>query len=97
MLASAGEDGTLQLWDVATRKPVGSPQAVEPNAYVAAVFTPDGARLYAVCRATARAALGDLAGGLEATRLPRRWARAERARVEDALPGRPYRAVCHGG
>ena len=97
MLLSAGADGTLQLWDVASRKPVGSPQMVEPNSYVAAVFAPDGQRVFAVSAGT---------HGLRWEVSPEAWkqhacavaGRELSAREwSDALPGRPYRAICHGG
>ena len=88
-LLSAGEDGTLQLWDVASRKPVGSPQPVEPNSYVAAVFAPDSKRVFAVSAGTA---------GLRWEISPEAWkqhacavaGRELSAREwSDALPGRP--------
>jgi hypothetical protein len=34
--------------DVETQEPIGSPLAVEPDTFVSAAFSPDGARLYAV-------------------------------------------------
>jgi WD40 repeat protein len=97
MLLSSGADGTLQLWDVASRKPVGSPQTVEPNSYVAAVFAPDGKRVFAVSEGP---------HGVRWEVSPEVWkqhacavaGRELSAREwSDALPGRPYRAVCHGG
>ncbi len=96
-LLSAGADGTVQLWDVAGRKPVGSPQMVEPNSYVSAVFAPDGRRVFAVSAGRV---------GLRWEVSPEAWkqhacavAGRELSASEwsDALPGRPYRAVCHGG
>jgi WD40 repeat protein len=96
-LLSAGADGTLQLWDVASRKPIGSPQTVEPNSYVAAVFAPDGNTVFAVSAGRS---------GVRWEVSPQIWkqhacavAGRELSAVEwsDALPGRPYRAVCHGG
>ena len=95
--ARAVADGTVQLWDVAGRKPVGSPQMVEPNSYVSAVFAPDGRRVFAVSAGRV---------GLRWEVSPEAWkqhacavAGRELSASEwsDALPGRPYRAVCHGG
>ena len=47
-LATASEDGTVVLWDVAARKPVGSPLTVRRQPLVSAAFTPDGSHLFAV-------------------------------------------------
>ena len=96
-LLSAGADGTVQLWDVASHKPIGSPQSVRPNSFVAAVFTPDGRRVFAV---------SDARTGVRWEVSPEVWkahacavaGREPSAREwGDALPGRPYRAVCRGG
>ena len=57
MLATAAGDGTVQLWDVATQKAIGPAVVVEPDAYLAAAFSPDGSQLFAVERAS-RAASG---------------------------------------
>ena len=97
-LVTGASDGTLQLWDLASRKPVGSTQAVDPpNGYISAVFAPDGKRAFAV---------SDGRAGVRWEVSPEVWkqhacAVAGRELSErewsDALPGRPYEAVCHGG
>ena len=96
-LLSGGTDGTLQLWDVASRKPLGSPQPVQPNHYIAAVFAPDGQRVFAV---------SDGRFGVRWTVSPEVWKQHACAVAgrelsvrewSDARPGRPYRAACDGG
>ena len=41
LLASAGEDGTVQLWDVASRKPVGEPLTGHQGPVLDVAFAPD--------------------------------------------------------
>lgn len=96
-LATAGQDGSIELTDMKTRSAVGSPLSVEPQDFVAAALSPDGRHLFAL--ATNRVALRwDLSvqawkqqacrvAGRELTR--REW--------DDALPGAPYRTVCRPG
>jgi WD40 repeat protein/DNA-binding SARP family transcriptional activator len=95
-LLTGGVAGTLQLWDLGTRKPIGSLQTVEPNGYIAAAFAPDGKRVFAV---------SDGRFGLDWDVSPEDW-KQHACRVagreltpaewRDALPSRPYKAVCHG-
>jgi WD40 repeat protein len=95
-LATSSADGTVLLWDVATRKPIGSPVVVERDSYVAAAMSRDGAHLYALPATTRgiRLALSPKAWKQQACTIAgreltaREWA--------DALPGRPYRPVCGG-
>ena len=42
LLASAGEDGTVQLWDVASREPVGEPLTGHKGPVLDVAFAPDG-------------------------------------------------------
>jgi WD40 repeat protein len=93
-LLSAGADGTLQLWDVASRKPIGSPQPVEPNSYVAAVFAPDGKRVFGVSagRSAVRWEVSPDVWKQHACAVAGRELSA--SEWSDAVPGRPYRAVC---
>jgi WD40 repeat protein len=93
-LATAGADGTIALWDVATRKPIGTPVTVEPDSNITAAFSPDGSHLFAVSTS------GE---GVRLDTSPESWKRRAcliagrdlTAREwEDALPDRPYEAVC---
>jgi WD40 repeat protein len=45
MLASAGDDGTVRLWDVATRQPLGNPMKGHTNRVWGVAFSPDGRML----------------------------------------------------
>jgi WD40 repeat protein/DNA-binding SARP family transcriptional activator len=95
MLVTASADGTVVLWDVATRKPIGSPLALEPNTFASAVLSPDGSRLFAI---------STRGRGISFDISPKDWNRhaclvaghdLTAREWRDALPGRPYRAVCH--
>jgi WD40 repeat protein len=95
-LVTAAADGSVVLWDVATQRPLGSPLRLAPNTFVSAALSPDGSRLYAV------STRGE---GISFDMSPEAWKRhacrvAGRELSEDewrdALPGRPYQAVCSG-
>jgi WD40 repeat protein len=93
-LATSSSDGTVQLWDVETQEPIGSLLPVETDTFVSAAFSPSGSHLFAVST------------GLRGIRLatnPEVWKRhaclvagrdLTQREWRDALPGRPYRAVC---
>jgi len=94
MLATTGDDGAVALWDVATRKPVGTPVTVEPDTRVTAAFSPTGSHLFAVSTGSR---------GLRLDTSPESWKRRAclvagrdltAQEWDDALPGQPYRAVC---
>jgi WD40 repeat protein len=93
-LVTASADGTVQLWDVASRTPIGSPVMVEPDVFVAAALSRDGANLYALPTGPR---------GIHLSLSPDVWKRqacmiAGRELTlrewRDALPSRPYQAVC---
>jgi WD40 repeat protein len=93
-LATSSADGTVLLWDVETQEPIGSPLDVEPDTFVSAAFSPDGARLYAV--STRRR-------GVRLETDPEAWKRhaclvagreLTASEWNDALGERPYRTVC---
>jgi len=93
-LATSSADGTVMLWDVASRRPIGSPLTVQPDVFVSAALSRDGSRLYALPTGTR---------GLRIELSPELWKRQAcaiagreltRHEWQDALPGRPYRHVC---
>lgn len=45
MLASAGDDTTIRLWDVGSREPAGQPLTGNTEPVFAVAFSPDGSRL----------------------------------------------------
>jgi WD40 repeat protein len=93
-LVTASADGTVRLWDVATRKPIGSPLVVEPNTFASAALSPDGSRLFAIST-RGRGISFDMSPkdwNLHACRVAGHDLTAREWR--DALPGRPYQAVC---
>jgi WD40 repeat protein len=96
VLATAGSDGTVALWDVETRRPIGTPVTVAPDTMVTAAFSPDGSHVFAV------STNGE---GISLDASPESWKRRAcgvagrdlTAREwDDALPERPYQAVCSG-
>jgi hypothetical protein len=94
MLATSSADGTVQLWDVASRRTIGAPLVVERDDFVASILSRDGSHLYALPTGTEgmRLALApgrwrDLACAIAGRELTRReW--------QEVLPERPYRKVC---
>ena len=93
-LATASADGTVLLWDVASRKAIGAPFTVQREAFVATAISHDGAYLYAAPTGTrgVRLALShDAWKRLACTIAGRTLTRQE---WHEAVPARPYRAVC---
>ena len=93
-LATSSAEGTVQLWDVASRRSIGGPLAVQRDVYVALVMSRDGPDLYALPTGTE---------GMRLALIPRLWhalacaiAGRELTRREwdEVLPDRPYREVC---
>jgi WD40 repeat protein len=89
-LVTAGTDGQLRLWDVATRRAIGSPLPGPEHINAVAHFAPDGDHVYAVF-ATGRGYQWDVR--------PASWERhactvAGRrltpAEWSDTMPDRPY-------
>jgi WD40 repeat protein/DNA-binding SARP family transcriptional activator len=96
-LVTAAADGTVVLWDVKTQKAIGSPIQLAPNTFASAALSPDGSRLFAV------STRGE---GISFDMSVQDWKRhaclvagheLTAAEWHDAMPGRPYRAVCSGG
>ena len=93
-LATSSADGTVQLWDVASRRSIGGPLVVQRDVYVTLVMSRDGSYLYALPTGTE---------GMRLALIPRLWralacaiAGRELTRREwdEVLPDRPYREVC---
>ena len=94
-LATSSADGTVQFWDVASRRSIGAPLVVQRNiAFVATILSRDGSYLYALPTGTEGMRLAleprvwqDLACQIAGRELTEReW--------EEVLPERPYRKVC---
>ena len=47
-LVTAGTDGQVRLWDVASRRPIGTPLPGPENINAVAHFAPDGDHVFAV-------------------------------------------------
>jgi WD40 repeat protein len=95
-LVTASADGTARLWDVATRRPLGTALPIRPgpDSYVAAAFSRSGSHLFAI-PSHGQAVRWDvrpetwkrhacLVGGRDLTRTV--W--------REILPDRKYRQVC---
>lgn len=94
MLVTAGGDGTARLWDVATRRPLGTALPIQANQFVAAAFSRSGSHLFTI-PSVGRAVRWDvrpetwkrhacLVGGRDLTRTE--W--------REILPDRQYGRVC---
>jgi WD40 repeat protein/DNA-binding SARP family transcriptional activator len=95
-LVTAAADGNVVLWDLETRTAIGSPLEIEPNTFVSVALSPDGSRLFAV---------STRGQGISFDISPEAWKRhaclvagrdLSAREWQDALPDRPYRAVCSG-
>ena len=85
-LASAGRDGTVQLWDVATRSEVANFRGNDHAAVTSVTFSPDGRSLaFAGTDGTVR--LWDIASHREAATF--RGHQDNQVSPRDVLPGRP--------
>ncbi|MEH0417325.1 nSTAND1 domain-containing NTPase [Streptomyces sp. B21-083] len=96
-LAVGGEAGSLQLWDIATQQPLGSPVTTSGEEIDTVAFSADGGTVYAgsphvplqrypidPSRAVGTVCARTGGGGLT------------RAQWRTYLPGVPYRNVCRG-
>ena len=94
-LAVAGDAGSLQLWDVATQQPLGSPLTTPGEALTSLAFSPDGTTVYA---GSAHVPLQSYAVDPDRarTRVCARTGNAEltRAQWRTYVPDAPYRRIC---
>jgi hypothetical protein len=93
-LTTSSADGTVQLWDVASRRTIGAPLVVQRDQFVTGVISRDGSYLYALPTGTE---------GMRLALAPRVWRdlacaiagrELTRSEWEEVLPDRPYREVC---
>ena len=93
-LATAGTDGTVRLWDVATRKPIGASLPGEDNVQASVAFLPGGREALAVYD-NGRATLWNLdPADLQRRACAVAGRRLTRAEWAAALPGRSYAPAC---
>jgi WD40 repeat protein len=91
---TAGSDGQIRLWDVASRRPIGTPLPGPENINAVAFFAPDGKHVFAVFRDgrgyrwDVRAASWDR----QACKIAGR--RLTRTEWHAALPDRAYAPAC---
>jgi WD40 repeat protein len=95
-LVTSSADGTVLLWDVETQEPIGSPLPVEPGTFVSVALSPANSHVFAVSTGPR---------GIRLATDPEVWKRhacvvagreLNQREWKDALPERPYRAVCRG-
>ena len=94
MLATTSSDGTTQLWDIPSGRPIGTPLPGDPNHPVSAAFVEGGTHLVT---------LDDNGRGYVWDVQPHSWARRAcaiagrtltRAEWQNALPERDYAPAC---
>ncbi|SPF04837.1 nSTAND1 domain-containing NTPase [Streptomyces sp. MA5143a] len=94
-LAVGGDAGTLQLWDIATRQPLGPPQPTPGGSIDTLAFSPDSTLLYAGGKHVPLQRYvvdPDRAVSLVCARSGNR--ELTRAQWRTYVPDRPYRRVC---
>jgi WD40 domain-containing protein len=80
-LAAASADGTVLLWDVARREPLGSPLTVAPDSFVTAAVGRDGAHLFRAPDRQTRHPSRALARGIAGPRVRDRRTRTNDSRM----------------
>ncbi|MEU5773462.1 hypothetical protein ABZ819_09230 [Streptomyces venezuelae] len=93
-LAAGGKDGTLQLWGVPTRQPLGVPLPTPGDRIVALSFSKDGRTLYAAGAHSALHAYAVDPHRASASVCARADGGPSRAEWRTHLPEVPYRKLC---
>ncbi|MEU1129779.1 WD40 repeat domain-containing protein [Streptomyces sp. NPDC005900] len=93
-LAVAGDLGTLQLWDAASRRPLGGPLPTPGDAVLALAFSPDGRTLHTAGERSAPRSLPVDPKRLTASVCARAGGGLSRADWHKYIPEVPYRDVC---
>ncbi|WP_409239636.1 DNA-binding protein [Streptomyces sp. PA5.6] len=96
-LAVGGEHGTLQLWDAASRQPLGTPLPTPGDAVLALAFSADGRTLHAAGRHSALRSLAVDTEQVTASVCARAHGGLSRSDWQKYIPEVPYRDVCAGG
>ncbi|MEU5896756.1 nSTAND1 domain-containing NTPase [Streptomyces venezuelae] len=95
-LAVGGEHGTLQLWDAASRRPLGSSLPTPGDAVLALAFSTDGRTLHAAGRHSALRSLAVDTEQVTASVCARAHGGLSRSDWQKYIPEVPYRDVCAG-
>ncbi|GLF97937.1 nSTAND1 domain-containing NTPase [Streptomyces yaizuensis] len=94
VLAVAGMSGIVQLWDIASGTPLGTPLATPGDPVVSLAFSPDGRTLHTAGRHTGPRRHDVHPGPLAAAACARAGTPLSRAEWRRHLPGLPYRDTC---
>jgi WD40 repeat protein len=94
ILAVAGDQGTLQLWDAASHQPLGGPLPTPGDAVIALTFSPDGHTLYTAGRHSAPRSLALDPERVTASICKRAHGGLSHADWHRYIPEVPYRDVC---
>ncbi|GAA3794239.1 hypothetical protein GCM10022403_030130 [Streptomyces coacervatus] len=96
-LAVGGESGSLQLWDIATQQPLGSPLTTSGEQIDTVAFSADGTTVYAGSDHVPLQRYGiDPTRAVQTVCARAGGAGLTRAQWKTYLPGVPYRKVCGG-
>uniref|UniRef100_UPI0031CECA96 WD40 repeat domain-containing protein n=1 Tax=Streptomyces hawaiiensis TaxID=67305 RepID=UPI0031CECA96 len=94
VLAVAGDEGTLQLWNTASRQKIGSPLPTPGDTVHALAFSPDGRRLYAAGDHTPLQSYDISPAGAVRTICQRVTNGLSPGQWQRHLPAVPYRRAC---
>ncbi|WP_217370194.1 nSTAND1 domain-containing NTPase [Nonomuraea antri] len=94
VLAVGDATGSLQLWDTASRRPIGTPLPTPGDIILALAFSPDGETVYSVGQHTPLRAHDLRPGAAEAEVCRRAGGGLTPEQWASHLPGLPYERVC---